>query len=171
VVVVTYGNRSYDDALLELKDIMTKRNFNVLAAAAFVCEHSYSKLVGENRPSPDDLIEYHEFGECISNIRDGGRELEIPGSRPYCVHNNLKPMCPEVGESCIKCGHCEKICPSGAISLKETIEIDKTKCLKCQSCVKKCPTKSLSFNGQLDNFTLWLETNCTERIENEIFIL
>ena len=35
-VVAVYGNRHYDDALLELKDEMTKRGFRAVAAASFI---------------------------------------------------------------------------------------------------------------------------------------
>ena len=42
VCVVVYGNRAYDDALLELKDILTERGCRPIAGAAFIGEHSFS---------------------------------------------------------------------------------------------------------------------------------
>ena len=42
VAVVVYGNRAYDDALLELGDILTERGFKVLAAGAFMPAIPYS---------------------------------------------------------------------------------------------------------------------------------
>ena len=42
VLVVTYGNRAYEDALLELSDIVSEVGFKPIAACAFVGEHSFS---------------------------------------------------------------------------------------------------------------------------------
>ena len=58
VIVVVYGNRDYDDSLLELKEIATNCGFNVIAGAAFIGEHSYStndKPIAENRPDKQVL--------------------------------------------------------------------------------------------------------------------
>ena len=40
VAVVVYGNRAYEDALLELQQLLTAQGFEVMAAAAFIGEHS-----------------------------------------------------------------------------------------------------------------------------------
>jgi hypothetical protein len=50
VAVVVYGNRHYDDALIEWRDILESRNFKVFAAGAFIGEHSFSRILGKNRP-------------------------------------------------------------------------------------------------------------------------
>ena len=42
VCVVVYGNREYEDALLELGDIIKKQGGVPLAGAAFIGEHSFS---------------------------------------------------------------------------------------------------------------------------------
>jgi len=43
VAVVVYGNRDYDDALLELRDWCVAHGFVPVAGAAFIGEHSYSR--------------------------------------------------------------------------------------------------------------------------------
>jgi DUF1009 family protein len=53
--VVLYGNRNYDDALIELKDILTGRGFKVIAAGAFIGEHAFSTVLGAGRPDREDL--------------------------------------------------------------------------------------------------------------------
>jgi len=45
IPVVVYGNRNYDDALIELNDILELNGFNVIAAGAFIGEHSFSKIL------------------------------------------------------------------------------------------------------------------------------
>ena len=36
IIFCTYGNRAFDDALLELKELVTANGFKVISAAAFV---------------------------------------------------------------------------------------------------------------------------------------
>ena len=58
VIMVVYGNRAYEDSLLELKEIVSNCGFKIIAAAAFIGEHSYStheKPIAKNRPDEQDL--------------------------------------------------------------------------------------------------------------------
>ncbi len=55
IAVVVYGNRNYDDALIELKDILESDGFKVVAGAAFIGEHSFSKTLAKNRPDEKDM--------------------------------------------------------------------------------------------------------------------
>ena len=41
IAVVVYGNRAYEDALLELRNTLTVAGFRVIAAAAFIAELNY----------------------------------------------------------------------------------------------------------------------------------
>lgn len=60
IVTVTYGNRHYDDALLEMEDIVREAGFVPFAAAALVAQHTYGEIqVG--RPSAADLAEDRAF--------------------------------------------------------------------------------------------------------------
>ena len=42
VLIVVYGNREFDDALLELKNLSIELGFQPIAAAAFIGEHSFA---------------------------------------------------------------------------------------------------------------------------------
>ena len=55
IALVLYGNREYEDALIELKLILEKRGFNVIAGAAFIGEHTFSKNIATGRPDAGDL--------------------------------------------------------------------------------------------------------------------
>ena len=60
VCVVVYGNRAYDDALLELKDTLVNRGCIPVACAAFIGEHSFSSSetpTAQGRPDADDLTQ------------------------------------------------------------------------------------------------------------------
>lgn len=54
VAAVVFGNRAFDDALLELQDALTGRGFVVFAAAAFVAQHSIFPEVAHGRPDDED---------------------------------------------------------------------------------------------------------------------
>ena len=43
IPVVVYGNRDYEDALVQLRDLLHAQGFTPLCGAAFVGEHSYSR--------------------------------------------------------------------------------------------------------------------------------
>ncbi len=63
IAVVVYGNRNYDDALIELKDILELDDFKVVAGAAFIGEHSFSNTLAQNRPDKKDMDVVKLFGE------------------------------------------------------------------------------------------------------------
>lgn len=46
VPVVLFGNRNYDDALMELSRLLTADGFSCVAGGAFVGEHSFSRTLG-----------------------------------------------------------------------------------------------------------------------------
>ena len=54
VLVAAYGNREYDDALLELADIAAANGFIPFAAAALIAEHSIMHSVAAGRPDAQD---------------------------------------------------------------------------------------------------------------------
>ena len=47
VTLVVYGNRAYEDALLELNNVVKAQGFQILASAAFVAQHSMAPEVGK----------------------------------------------------------------------------------------------------------------------------
>ena len=50
VPVVTFGNRAFDNSLIELRNILESHRFHTIAAGAFSCEHSFSTELGAYRP-------------------------------------------------------------------------------------------------------------------------
>ena len=66
VIVVTYGNRDYEDALLELKNELEHRRFVVVGAAAVVTEHSIVHEVGAGRPDEQDWQQINHFVEELN---------------------------------------------------------------------------------------------------------
>ncbi len=147
VVVAVYGNRHYDDAVLELHDIMTERCFRTVAAGAFVARHSIFPKVGKGRPDAEDLSEIKRFAEKSAElVATGFGEIALPGNRPYKVPGGI-PIWPTASKKCTACGACARLCPTGAIDSASPKGVDKTKCIKCGRCIVVCPTKARRFYG------------------------
>ena len=49
VIVDVYGNRAYDDALVEMEDVATEMGFHIIAAVAANAEHSIVRKYGTVR--------------------------------------------------------------------------------------------------------------------------
>jgi ferredoxin len=182
VIVVVYGNRDFDDALLELKDLVERAGFIVIAAAVFVGEHSYStpeKPIAQSRPDESDINKCHEFSQRITARITGVKKMEelitlaVPGHFPYKAPS--KPpllLSPDTDmEVCDMCGICADVCPTRAISLKDKPITDKALCTWCCACVKYCPHGARIFNNPtIDGIQKRLFANCSERKEPEFFV-
>lgn len=56
IIVCVYGNRDYDDALLELKDVVESNGFKVISAGAFIAQHSIFPKVGQIYPQNTIIV-------------------------------------------------------------------------------------------------------------------
>lgn len=171
VVVAVYGNRAYDDALLEMKDLATEMGFRVVAAIGAVAEHSIVRKYGAERPDADDkAVLRQDADRILQKIASGnGTSPFVPGNRPY--KRPMKSPVPNVNHKYNACGICAKNCPAGAISLENPKQVDKNKCISCMKCVAVCPTKSRDI-GKIMKFMigLALKKPCAARKENELYL-
>jgi ferredoxin len=178
VFIVTYGNRDYDDALLELKDIFESNGFRGIAAGAFIGEHSNSKKIAGYRPDQKDINYAEKFGDKIKAKVNRGlnlgldSKLEVKGNYPYKERHDSPAFAPQTADSCIDCAICAKSCPVNAISFKNFSKIDKEKCINCCSCIQKCPVDAKYMDHpHFEEITEYLIENFAEkRKENETFI-
>ena len=137
VTIAVYGNRAYEDALLEMNDILTKCGFTVIASGAFVAQHSMAPEIGAGRPDGEDEKEIHKFAETVKNST-AVENVQVPGNRLYKPEMNL-PVAPISLPSCTKCGKCVTVCPTNAISVSDGAVItDIEKCILCMACTHIC---------------------------------
>lgn len=145
IVAVVYGNRDYDDALLELIDIATEDGFEVIAAGAFIAQHCIFPKVANGRPDKQDIEIAEDF---IRRAKQSGK-LDIntvKGNRPY-KKPAVVPLHPQTDEKeCRSCGVCAHECPSGAID-PVTLATDTDKCITCCRCIAVCSTQARKFKG------------------------
>lgn len=129
-LIATYGNREYEDALLEMKGIAEGNGFLPVGAAAVVTEHSVIRSIATGRPDSKDMAFLEDFcSELKKKISAITSEKNfavptVPGKRPYRRYMKL-PMAPAVEVSCTACGLCAKRCPVGAISGQNPRKTDK----------------------------------------------
>ena len=53
----------------------------------------------------------------------------------------------EVEDSCVSCGLCEEICPTGCIKLIEGKPVWGNDCLACLACINYCPEKAIQYGN------------------------
>ena len=151
IIVAVYGNRDYDDALLELKDIIEANRFRVVSAAAFVAQHSIFPQVGYNRPDERDKSVIREFTAKTTDILNelpNVAEIEVKGNRPYKTPGKI-PLRPKGDSNCNACGICVELCITGAIQVDKPRRTNKVKCISCGRCIVVCPKHARHFGGLL----------------------
>ncbi len=171
VLVAVYGNRAFDDALMDLKVGSEKAGFVTVAGIAANAEHSIARSIAAGRPDCDDEKVLKEFAEKIKEkIAKGITEVEIPGN----VHEERKAssaMPIIVSEDCNECGSCVDECPVGAIPKDASNTTDTDKCMGCMRCISICPNSARSLpTERLQAVTEMLTKACPDRSENELFI-
>lgn len=173
VLVAVYGNRAYDDSLLELKNILEQSGFTCIAAVACNAEHSIMHQYGQGRPDAADIDELRQFSAKLKNAIDNhtySNSVKVPGNYPYREYGGV-PMKPKAGKECSDCGICAAECPVNAIPLDKPSQTDKNKCISCMHCISVCPVQTRSINKVLVNTAaLAMKKLFAQRKPNELFL-
>lgn len=165
VLVVVYGNRAYEKALVELDAFASARGFKVIAGGTFIGEHSYSTdqyPIADGRPDNKDLKYAEAFGAKVGTKIEQAPDKEhlypVDVSR---IRRPRQPLLPlfrflrgvlklrksgvplprsplGVEAKCRHCGSCVACCPTGAITKGDECNTNVEKCIKCCACVKEC---------------------------------
>lgn len=174
IPVVMYGNRDFDDALIELRNILETRGFHTIAAAAFIGEHSFSETLAAGRPDIEDMKIADDFADKaaakvldivqsadsdnakIAAALEAAGPIPVEGQEPYREyykprdrkgeHINILKVKPKLHEEkCTGCGMCVPVCSMGSIKEDAPGVVDGI-CIKCCACVKKCPEQALYYD-------------------------
>ena len=181
VVVVVYGNRDYEDALLELKTAAVELGFRPVAGGAFIGEHSYTSVsmpIAAGRPDDRDMEKAKRFGASIKEkisrygALDGVPALHVPGNYPYIEWPQPPEMAPVTDASkCTLCAECADLCPTAAIRVDDAVLTQNNRCIHCCACIKKCPAGARQWeNAWIEQVRTWLSENCRQRKEPDLFL-
>ena len=183
IPVVVYGNRNYDDALIELKDILEFKGFKVIAAGAFIGEHSFSITLAKNRPDEEDMSIVYDFANQIHAkliAKEEAQAVVVNGNKPYRKHYvpqnkdgspvDIRKVAPKTNSHCTDCKICVNVCPMGSIDAENVSQLNGI-CIKCGACIKKCPTQAKYFED-IDylRHKQELEIQFSSRREPELFL-
>lgn len=174
VVICVYGNRAYEDTLLELSDIAKQSNFKVVAAISAIAEHSIMHQYATGRPDHKDKDELRNFARKIlkkfKNFNADTSTFQIPGNRPY-KKSGGGGLIPKANDKCVNCGLCAERCPAQAISKENIKSADSKKCISCMRCVVQCPQSARKVNGAMVSVAaLAIKKACSKRKDNELYI-
>lgn len=181
LAVAVYGNRDYDDALLELRNTLGGSGFVVTGAAAFVARHSVFPQVAADRPDAADQRMAEEFARrCADRLAEldtlpRNLKIAVRGTAPY---KELKPGGPRpdvAHEKCVRCGACVNTCPVNALSMNGEADApvvrDAGLCMGCAACIQVCPAGAQSWRGpQYDAMSAVFTEKCSARREPELFV-
>lgn len=190
VLVALYGNRAYEQALVELEGFITGKGGQIVAAGAFVGEHSYSVKahpVAAGRPDVRDLEVAEAFGRNIrlkldkepvetvntADLPDKAMATEEMLRFRGDVQAALKggavvPQTPKVDEDlCDHCGTCVEQCPTQAIVAGEETATIADRCIRCCACVKVCPQQARTFDTP---FSALLNKHFSEQKANWVLL-
>ena len=140
ILLATYGNRHYDNALAQMKRLMEARGFRCVGAAAVITPHIFAPTLGVGRPDGEDL-------EVLARFAQGVKDRDW--------------------DTCLGCGFCAQVCPTGAMDPK-TLLWDMEKCISCMACVSRCPVGALGYNSAA--IATRLTEKFSERRPVEVFL-
>lgn len=144
VLTVTFGNRAFDHALLQLSDFVRALGFLPIAGAALVGQHTYGQIA-LGRPNPDDLAQNRAFASQIADLLAEGSlaQPNFPGDPSYAEKSGggrgrWRPLTD--ADKCVLCGLCAEECPEQAIDYSDFCTIADELCCACFRCIRVCPT-------------------------------
>ena len=78
ILMAVYGNREFDDCLVELQDIASENGFVPVAGVGAIAEHSLIRKFGAGRPDASDIEELNTFASrIIEKLNDGITHVDL----------------------------------------------------------------------------------------------
>lgn len=171
LIACAFGNRAYEDTLIELADLAGQSQLQVIAAVAAATEHSIIRMYGAGRPDAEDQRELASMAASIYDKYSSGSTStpHIPGNRPYKPLSDIR-LVPTPSESCNHCGRCARTCPAEAID-PITLCTAPERCISCMRCISTCPQQARALaQSTITAITQALAGVCATRKPNVLFL-
>lgn len=172
IAAVVYGNRAYEDALLELTELLKEQGFLITGAAAVIARHSIFPKVAQNRPDSSDIAKISEFAKnCKAAIETNTiNPVTVPGKTPYRESGSIG-LFPKGNSKCDGCKACVAVCPVNAIPEGNPRDTDQEKCITCTACIYACPRGARKFRGfKYQLGARAFKKKCAAYLEPEFFV-
>lgn len=106
ILVVSYGNRDYDDTLIELFDVVKSQGFTCIGGVAAIAEHSIMHQFASGRPDMDDMNQLKRFAKEVKEKIDASilTEVQVKGNHPYKELKEV-PFHPTASDLCTMCAY------------------------------------------------------------------
>lgn len=181
--VQTYGNRNYDDSLIEQRIILEENGFISIGGMAAVCRHVFSNKIAKNRPDQNDSKKMDDFIINIFEKIKSSKKLRAEKFKgDYNLTKYYQPLKENLEKAnflkakpktdidkCTDCKICAKVCPMGVIDYNDVSTIN-SPCIKCQACIVKCPENAKYFDDEdFLSHVKMLEKNYQTQKEIEFF--
>ncbi|MFA6680646.1 MAG: hypothetical protein WCS35_01320 [Sphaerochaeta sp.] len=165
LAIASFGNRAFEDALVEMEDILLEKNVTLIGAASIGCQHSYTEKVGSKRP---DIEDFQILDRLAVYLNGKTSRVSPPGNRPYKQAMPLAdpPYMPVLRDKKGKINaQCYAVCPTGSLA-----KGDPSICIHCCACIKDSNNTLYMEDPWFENFTKQLEANCQERVASELYL-
>ena len=159
VAVSVFGNRNYDDGLMELALLLENHGFHVAAATAAAARHAFSDDIGAGRPDQQDEEELRAFArQAAEKIKElSGKEKIVGGKKAAggigCGPEDSSEQPPaSCGVSALKIAGHNPVGPyytplradgKPAKFLKAKPVTDSDRFIQCGACASVCPKGSI----------------------------
>lgn len=165
LAIASFGNRAFEDALVEMEDILGEKGVPLIAAASIGCQHSYTEKVGSKRPDIEDFQILDRLAVYLNGKK--GR-VSPPGNRPYKKAMPLAnpPYMPTLKNKEGKIpAQCYAVCPTGSLA-----KGDPTICIHCCACIQLSNNDLGMDNPWFTDFTRHLEDSFQERVDSQLYL-
>lgn len=156
--VCTCGDEA-GEAISVFRSALRKKLWRLSAGAELQMPNNYLPMydVDTAEEQKKKLVEAESLVRIINERiarREEGRLSEIPGAFPKFKSRIVAPLFQKfacsarpfwTNDRCTRCGLCEKICPTGTISLGDTGPVWGKTCTQCMACINRCPVKAIQY--------------------------